>query len=191
MTPDEAAAPSPQSVAGPRPAYRVRQFMAALRPVVTAEERRAVAGWLPSQAARLFGRMSPRDQRHSLNVAQTLLAGGHSQPDLLAAALLHDCAKTVQPGRRLRLRHRVLIVLLNAVDRQWVGRLARDDPRSWRYPFYVHLNHPAMGAAMAEEAGCSPTTVELIRRHQVRLAGPAGGETERLLAHLQAADDMS
>ncbi len=135
--------------------------------------------------------MSPRDQRHSLNVAQTLAASGHDQPDLLAAALLHDVAKSVQPGKRLRLRHRIVIVLLNALNPQWVSRLASDDPGSWRYPFYVHLNHPAMGAVLVEEAGCSPLTVELVRRHQAKLTAPPVGQVEELLALLQSADDAN
>lgn len=178
-------------VARPRPAYRIRQFLASLRPAISPAEWRTLAGWLPPRAALLFQRMSPRDQRHSLNVAQTLTVGGHDQPDLLAAALLHDVAKSVQPGKRLRLRHRVVIVLLNAANPQWVSRLASDDPGSWRYPFYVHLNHPAMGAVLVEEAGCSPLTVELVRRHQARLATAPAGQVEELLALLQAADDAN
>lgn len=176
----------------PRPAYRVKQFLASLRPAITAEEQRALAGWLPPDAGSLFAGMSPRDQRHSLNVVQTLLAGGADQPDLLAAALLHDVAKTVQPGgRRLRLRHRVLIVLLNAVNGQWVRRLADSEPESWRYPFYVHLNHPQMGAVLVERAGCTPLTTELVRRHQERLSAPPTSQAEALLLLLQAADDAN
>lgn len=180
-----------KTAARPRPAYRARQFLASLHPVITPEEWRTLVGWLPPAAARLFERMSPRDQRHSLNVAQTLVAGGHEHPDLLAAALLHDVAKSVQAGKRLRLRHRVVIVLLNAVNGRWVRRLASDDPASWRYPFYVHLNHPAMGALLVEQAGCSPLTVELVRRHQVKLAGPPADQIEQLLELLQSADDAN
>ena len=183
--------PQISTVDGPRPVYRVRQFLASLRPVIGDEERQALAGWLPPDAAALFWRMSPRDQRHSLNVAQTLAAAGQEQPDLLAAALLHDVAKSVQAGRRLRLRHRVVIVLLSAANKEWVSRLASDDPSSWRYPFYVHLNHPAMGAVLVQEAGCSPLTVELVRRHQAKLAALPSGQVEELLMQLQSADDAN
>ncbi|MCB0250132.1 MAG: hypothetical protein KDI07_16275 [Anaerolineae bacterium] len=180
-----------RDAARPRPVYRVRQFLASLRPVITAEEWHTVAGWLTPSAGQLFERMSPRDQRHSLNVAETLVAGGYDQPDLLAAALLHDVAKSVQPGKRLRLRHRVVIVLLNAANPQWVKRLAGENPGSWRYPFYVYLNHPAMGAVLVEEAGCSPLTTELVRRHQVKLTAPPVGQVEELLLLLQSADDAN
>ncbi|MEZ4767511.1 MAG: HD domain-containing protein [Caldilineales bacterium] len=169
----------------------MRQFLASLRPVISAEEQKSIADWLPPAAARLFRRMSPRDQRHSLNVAQTLAASGHDQPDLLAAALLHDVAKSVQPGRRLRLRHRIVIVLLNAANPRWVSRLAGEDPASWRYPYYVHLNHPAMGAVLVHEVGCSPLAVELVRRHQTKQFAPPAGEFEELLLQLQAADDAN
>lgn len=133
--------------------------------------------------------MALRDQRHSLNVLYTLVAAGNDQPDLLAAALLHDVAKTVQPGRRLRMPHRVAIVLTNALWPDLVQRLAREDPADWRYPFYVHLHHPAQGAALAREAGCSELTAALIGRHQDRLVDPPANEEDRLLALLQAADD--
>ena len=149
---------------------------------------------LPHAAAALFQRMALRDQRHSLDVwqrVQQATADAASSPDLLAAALLHDVAKTTLPGRRLRLGHRVAIVLLDALSPGAVERLASDRPGSWRYPFYVHRHHPQLGARLAQDAGCSPLTVELIRRHQTKLRAAPHTETERLLAVLQAADDAS
>ncbi len=86
---------------------------------------------------------------------QTLWVAGHDCPDLLAAALLHDAAKTAQPGRRLRLGHRVLVVLMEAAKPGWVEKVARSTPNDWRYPFYLHLHHPEMGARLAQEVGCS------------------------------------
>ena len=73
-----------------------------------------MALWLPPDGVVLFLRMIKRDQRHSLDVQQALLIAGHDQPDLLAAALLHDAAKTAQPGHRLKLSHRVAVVLRQA-----------------------------------------------------------------------------
>lgn len=182
--------PQPSRLAA-RVRYRVHQFAASLAPRVTAEEQSALARWLPPQGVDIFQRMLLRDQRHSLDVCHALRAAGHDQPDLLAAALLHDVAKTVQPGHRLGLVHRVLVVLMEAVKPGWVAEVARSDPGDWRYPFYVHLHHPEQGAELASKAGCSPLTVALIRRHQVKLTLPPRDETERLLAWLQAADDAS
>jgi hypothetical protein len=171
--------------------YRVQQFLAALRPRVTADERITVAQSLPQAATALFQRMARRDQRHSLDVLYRVRQAAPGQPDLAAAALLHDVAKTALPGRRLRLLHRVLIVLMQAVHPGWVQHMARNDPDSWRYPFYLHVQHPALGARLAEQAGCAALTVELIRRHQEKLSHAPRDETERLLALLQAADDAS
>lgn len=174
-----------------RVTYRVQQFLASVRPQVSDDEHAAVAQLLPEPAAALFERMPRRDQRHSLNVLRRVQQAAPNQPDLFAAALLHDAAKTAQPGRRVRLRHRVLVVLLEAIRPGWVEQLARDDPNDWRYPFFVHLHHPEQGARLAQAAGCSAMTVELIRRHQNKLTGAPANETERLLALLQAADDAS
>lgn len=171
--------------------YRVQQFLASLWPRVTAEEWVTVADSLPAAAATLFERMARRDQRHSLDVFQRVRQTAPDQADLAAAALLHDAAKTALPGRRLRLCHRVLIVLLQATRPGWVQQIARDDPGSWRYPFYLHTHHPALGAELAQQAGCTPLTVALIRRHQQKLAHPPSDEIEHLLVLLQAADDAS
>ncbi|MEI2690301.1 MAG: hypothetical protein V9H69_11560 [Anaerolineae bacterium] len=171
--------------------YRVQQFLAALWPRVTPSERTLVAECLPPAAAALFGRMARRDQRHSLDVFHRVRQAAPDQTDLAAAALLHDAAKTALPGRRLRLHHRVLIVLLQATRPGWMQQIARNDPGSWRYPFYLHMHHPALSAELAQRAGCTPLTVALIRSHQERLAHAPVDETERLLALLQRADDAS
>ena len=174
--------------------YRVGQFTGSLLYRVPADERAILALWLPPRAAELFRRMPRRDQRHSLDVFYTLRSAGCEQPDLLAAALLHDVGKTIQPGRRLRMGHRVLVVLLQAVSRgepSLVERLASDDPESWRYPFHAHLHHPDQGARLAIEAGCTHLTASLIRHHQDPLLEMPTDEAGQLLALLQAADDMN
>ena len=150
-----------------------------------------MALWLPPEGVALFLRMIKRDQRHSLDVQQALLIAGHDQPDLLAAALLHDAAKTAQPGHRLKLSHRVAVVLMQAIKPGWVEQVARADPDDWRYLFYLHLRHPEMGARLAQEAGCSQLTAGLIRRHQVKLTETPVDEEGQLLAWLQAADDVN
>jgi len=172
--------------------YRAQQFFRALRariePVAWAE----VEGlWRPAQMV-LFRRMPRYDQRHSLDVARTLRTAGHDHPDLLAAALLHDVAKSAGP---LRLWHRVAIVLLKAFAPRWLDWLAREaEPGHWRYPFYVHRVHPRVGARWAEEAGCSSLTVWLIACHQ-SLAGQGEehckASSRRLLVALRWADSQN
>ncbi len=63
-------------------------------------------------------------------------------------------------------------------------------PKGWRRPFVVHARHPEVGSRWAQEAGCTPLTVALIRRHQDGLTGRQT-EEDQLLAALQAADNLN
>jgi len=146
-----------------------------------------VRRYLSAEALALFGAMPRHDRRHGVAVMRTLQQQGYSEPDLMAAALLHDAGKTAAPGGRLTLPHRVLVVLLDALSPNLVAKIGQDRPGSWRRPFFVQQHHAAIGAELAQRAGCSPSTVELIRSHEAS----RGRAEEPLLAALQRADDMS
>jgi predicted HD phosphohydrolase len=135
---------------------------------------------LPERAWRLFTGMPVADRRHALDVVHRLVEAGHDEPELLAAALLHDVAK----GHRMRLWHRVAGVLLEAASPRLLSRLASPEPRSWRYPFHLHLHHADLSANAAASASCSPRTVALIRGTDV-------GADASLAAVLAAADEAS
>ncbi len=180
-----------------RAAYRVRQFFGAvvayLAPLDDSELAEAHAV-LPERARPLFDAMPRNDQRHSLEVLRTLRSRGYEDAPLpaaalLQAALLHDAAKA---GGGITVLHRVAIVLVKAFRPHWLARW-RDraaPPRSdLRYPFWVHLNHPALSAQLAAEAGCLPQAVMLIRRHQDPAATTGDLSIDDDLAALQAADD--
>jgi len=160
----------------PRALYRVHQFIQALAAQpLTPRERERVASILPASQQVLFGRMSASDQRHSLQVMQTVTAQGESDADLLAAALLHDLGKSFYP---LRLWERPAVVLIRhlrplAADR-W-GRQTEGEPLGWRRPFVIYEQHAVWGARMAEAAGCSPRTVWLIRWHHASSDGRNAG----------------
>jgi hypothetical protein len=176
--------------------YRVQQFMRAVGSWFQTEEADdgTVAGYLPPAAVTLFRAMPRYDRRHALRVVRALQARGGAEPELVAAALLHDMGKSGPqpgPGRRpgrVRLWHRVATVLMRAA---WPGLLERiggdGRPGSRCYPFHVQMHHATIGALLAEQAGCSPRTVELIRRHE-DAAAVAG---DPLLAALQGADNQS
>lgn len=160
--------------------HRVGQFVAHVRARVSPAEEALAERVLPPAARELYAAMPVADRRHAIDVAQRLLDAGHDDPDLLAAALLHDAAK----GRRMRLWHRVAGVLLEAAWPRALHRLADPDPASWRHPFHLYLHHGPMSAQMAERAGCSPRAATFMR-------GEAGGADASLLAALRAADDAS
>lgn len=154
--------------------------MAHVRARVTPEEEAHALGVLPPDAARLFATMPVADRRHALDVMARLLAGGHDDPDVLCAALLHDAAK----GHRMRLWHRVAGVLLEAVAPGALRRLASPEPSSWRHPFHLYLHHADLSAPMAVAAGCGPRAGVLIR-------GAGAGDDARLQRALTEADDAS
>jgi len=160
--------------------HRVGQFVAHVRARVDPSEEALVERVLPPAAQTLFREMPVADRRHGLDVAHQLLASGHDDRDLLAAALLHDAGK----GHRLRLWHRVSGVLLEAFAPGALRGLARPDPHSWRYPFHLYLHHDAISAQMAVSAGCEPRTGSFIR-------GQPSETDAALQAALKAADDAS
>jgi hypothetical protein len=169
--------------------YRVRQFCRALVAWLPKRELDLLSEYLTPPQAELFRQMPRCDQRHGLDVFRALRGKQHHDHDLLAAALLHDVGKS---EGQLRLWHRVLIVLIRALRPRLLDRLASDEPRSWRYPFFVHQHHPERGAELAQAAGCSPITVELIRRHQQPPASkPLKTRRDELLAALQEADGVN
>lgn len=169
-----------------RPLYRIRQFLRALSARVRPDEWEIVERTLPSEGVALFRRMPKADQRHSLDVLYALRAQGYEEPALWAAALLHDVAKS----EGVRLWHRVIMVLLRAVHRDGLARIASPNPRSWRHAFLLVLEHPQRGAEMAQATGCSPETVELIRRHQDEPSSPSS-RIEEWLRALRAADEAN
>jgi hypothetical protein len=154
-------------------AGRIRQASRHLHARVTAEERDELLGWLTIAQLGLFATMHRADQRHGLDVVARLRAEGHTDPDLLLAALFHDCAK----GPGIGLAHRTAWSLSRRYG-DWVLAMSGRLP-GFRHAFEVLRHHAEASAALAEEAGCSPRTVELIR-HQDRPIDPVAGAALRL-----------
>jgi hypothetical protein len=167
-------------------AYRVRQFAAAIL-----ESRRPVDGlilkeYLQSAQIELFLRQSPAMQHHSLRVLRALETGRCQDKAVMQAALMHDVAKT---GDVVRLWHRVISVLLEALAPALLERLGSECKSSWRYPFYVQARHADHGAMMSLATGVSQTVADLIREHHTPVSETTrvGLDAERLLL-LQWAD---
>lgn len=164
--------------------YRVRQFLQALAARVRPEEWAVVEEILTPAQRALFAAMPDRDQRHGIEVLHALRQRGTGHPALWQAALLHDVGK----AGALCLWHRVAVVLLERFTPGLLSCLAADRPGSWRYPFYVHLHHPWLGAARVQAAGGEPLVVRLIASHHQPATERTGNEERELLVALQSVD---
>ena len=173
--------------------YRVTQFgqwiLDSMRPLDLAYARKR----LPTpELVALFTRMSRADQHHSITVAQALERQGHHNPDLIAAALLHDIGKS---RVRMSVWARVMVVLGEWLVPEAAHQWSRAEAKGLRRPFVVRHRHAAWGAEMTSQAGASQTTVRLIRNHHKAIDKETDAEVElrvetrRLLAALQASDD--
>lgn len=174
--------------------YRVRQFKQAISaPELNETELAEVQAILSDTEVELFSRFDRGEQWHSYQVMHTLQAAGHTQPELVQAALLHDVGKTRAP---LSVWDRSLIVVAKKVLPGKTAVWGQHDLQGWQRPFVVKAQHPEWGAQMAEAAGSSALVVALIRRHQDDLVEtavvetPVSHEEDTLLRLLQWADDQ-
>lgn len=151
---------------------KVRQTKRHLLARVPARERDSVAAWLtPSQLATFDG-MHVADRRHGLDVVAALRAGGETDHEVLLAGLLHDAGKG-EAGMIPRIVHS-----LGQAGMGWVSTLVGWWP-GMRATLHRLRDHAELSAQLAEDAGCSPRTVELIR-WQDDPRDPVAGERLRL-----------
>jgi hypothetical protein len=168
--------------------YRISQGLRALFAFAWPPDDSEAARILPPSLLALFRRMRRTDQRHSLSVMRTLVEQGRTDPDLLAAALLHDVGKVRYP---ITLFGRTLAVLTRALAPKRHAQWGQGEPSGWRRPFVVAHQHSVWSAEMLAEAGAPPMVVALAHRHQTPLDGAPRSEEDRLLMLLQEADDAS
>lgn len=159
--------------------YRIGQFRRALNPRVSESERTAARNALGDRLYPLFESMHPADQRHCLDVFEALLTNGHTESDVLAAALLHDCGKGSITGAGIGLRHRIGYVmlapappLLRAACRVSPGLAALRD-------------HGPRTVALVREYGAPAAVVELVEQAEGLRALDGRGRA------LKRADDMT
>lgn len=168
QSPPAALSPSRRTLRAAR--YRVWQFWRSLAPRPVDDADRAILNaTLPPGGRSLFATMSRNDQRHSLTVYRALRARGCTDPDLMAAALLHDSGKG---DGRVRLWVRPVVVLLRAFAPGLLDWLTREPASWWRRPLYNAWHHAEIGAQLAASAGLSQRVVLLIRTHH-QADGPA------------------
>ncbi len=161
--------------------YRLRQFWEAWRPQPDPQALAEAQSLLSPALWRLFSAMPLAEQAHGLRVFGILRAAGHTDPDLLTAALLHDVGKA---RCRPRLWERVVVVLAGwCCPRAWL-RWGKGEPQGWRRPFVIAVQHPRWGAALVAAAGASRAAA-LIREHH------APAPADPLVRVLQWADEQA
>lgn len=179
-----------------RARYRVRQFFDALRAAVTPIDEAYVRAHLsrtqhPKALWQLFQTMPKAEQHHGIHTCQILEERGFTDPDLMAAALLHDVGKSVAPPL---LGERVFVVLVERFLPQLAARWRGQGPMSnalkgVRRGFLVRHYHPVWGAEMVAETGASDRIVSLIRHHHVDGHCRHGGISDAELMALHEADE--
>lgn len=153
-------------------AAKTRQAVRHARARVEPRERDALVAWLSPAELALFDGMHVADRRHGLDVVTSLRAGGDADRELLVAGLLHDAAKG-NAGFMPRVVHS-----LTSAYGGWIGGAV-----AWWPGMAATLrrlrDHAEASARLAEAAGCSSRTVELIR-WQDEPHDPVAGERLRL-----------
>ncbi|MBI3745882.1 MAG: hypothetical protein HY264_05045 [Chloroflexi bacterium] len=151
---------------------KLRQARVHLRARVSDAERHELEAWLSPRQAAIFDAMTVADRRHGLDVVAALRAGGVEATDALVAGLLHDAGKG-QTGFLPRVIHS-----LGQAYGTWIPASARRLP-GLGAPLDRLATHPEASARLAEAAGCSLRTVELIRWQEAP-RDPEYGESLRL-----------
>jgi hypothetical protein len=165
--------------------YRVTQFGRWILDSVRPVDRTYVRERLDTpELLDLFTRMSRADQHHGIAVARTLECRREHNPDLIAAALLHDVGKS---RVRVSVWARVMVVLGEWLLPNAAARWGQGEAKGLPRAFVVRRRHAAWGAEMTDGAGASAITVGLIRSHHEPDGAPTG--TRRMLAALHAADE--
>jgi hypothetical protein len=116
--------------------------------------------------------MHVADRRHGLDVVAALRAAGDTDPEVLLAGLLHDAGKgdTGMIPRVLHALGQARIAWPAIALRSWPGMGAA----------LIRLrDHAESSALLAESAGCTSRTVDLIR-WQDAPRDPEAGERLRL-----------
>ena len=153
-------------------AGKSRQFRAHVVAGVASTERASLDGWLKPAQIAVFDGMTVADRRHGLDVVAALRLDGVVHPDVLIAGLLHDAGKGAT-GLWPRVIHS-----LGQAYGSWIPAVLTGFPGMVQSLERLSV-HAETSARMAEDAGCSPRTIELIRWQEAP-RDPEYGERLRL-----------
>lgn len=155
--------------------YRVRQLIDALWPKVCESEYAWLFQELSAEEAALFSRQTLTEQRHALDVAFDIQKqkitieidyGTDGYHNLLHAALLHDCGKSLIA---LRLWQRVFIVLFDYLPANTQKRIVGQRSLLGK-TLTIYRQHPVWGKRLAARTGLSPDIQGLILKHHAPIS---------------------
>jgi HD-like signal output (HDOD) protein len=146
--------------------YRVHQFIQAFFPQIDPAEIKWAMDFLSPEAGLLFLKQSRSEQRHALDVTQCILENRPAVSyfefqNLLTAALLHDCGKSIV---FIRLWQRVFIVLMQKMP-QPLWSFLETSQTIFASPLKIAARHAFWGECLARKAGLNPEICLLIREH--------------------------
>lgn len=171
-----------------RALYRIGQFWRALVPRQGSDSEQRASHVLNPSLSELFSHLPQADQAHALRVLDQLQRQGETEPDLLAAALLHDVGKSRFPlAPWQRVMGWAMLKLLPRRSNHW-SQLGVDD---WNKPLVVAKQHARWGAEMVAANGGSERLVELIQHHHDEPSAAFESDLCRQLIALRQADDWN
>jgi hypothetical protein len=150
--------------------YRFNQLLRAVFATVHQREHEWVHGILTADEQSIFYRQTLTEQRHAIDVALDIhnqqaaiveLYGNIFYEDLLHAALLHDCGKSLFPHR---IWQRIFIVFICHCPDQWQRLLVRKK-NIFGKTLVIYKRHPAWGKKITAKAGVPKEIQALIANH--------------------------
>jgi len=146
--------------------HLVKRFFSSVLPIgPSADDRAWVDQQLLPAEQEIWQRMSRQDRRHAAGVARRVerALGDEATRPVLAAALLHDCGKTVSG---LGTYGRVIATLsVKAAGRDVA--MAWSETRGFTRRVGLYVEHPRLGADLLGLAGSAPLTVAWAAEHHL------------------------
>ncbi|WP_426572899.1 HD domain-containing protein [Aquihabitans sp. McL0605] len=147
-------------------AHLVKRYFGSILPIgpSKADSAWVAAELLPSELE-IWDKMSAQDRRHAAGVARRVerALGDEATRPVIAAALLHDCGKSVA---HLGTTGRVIATLSAKVAGRDMAT-AWSETRGFTRRVGLYLEHPRLGADLLGLAGSAPLTVAWAAEHHL------------------------